>query len=106
MKYLADLLKPYIGEMELFVCNMRHFTEKIQMISLKPHNILVSFDVASLLSMVLASEVLGVYSEFVPAKIRMLFCNVLTTIYSKLGRLFFGCFETNSSINCGTHLAC
>ena len=58
-KHLTGLLKPHIGQTDSFVRDSSDFLWRIRELVLEPGDVLVSFDVVSLFTMVPVQEVLG-----------------------------------------------
>ena len=88
-KHLTELLRPHIGGTESYVRDSAHFLERLGGLSLQPGDIMVSFDVVSLFTMVPVDDVLGHLADLFPADITALFRHVLKTTYFQYGGEYF-----------------
>ena len=88
-KYLTTLLNPFIGRTDSYIRDSTHFIEKIKNISLGPNDILVSFDVVSLFTMVPVNQALQYINENFSNDIATLFRHCLTTTYFQWDKEFY-----------------
>ena len=80
-KYLAKLLKPFIGKTDTHVKDSAHFIDKISTMTITTGDILVSFDVVSLFTKVPLQDTMQHLEQFFPADIISLFKLCLTETY-------------------------
>ena len=73
VKHLIELLQLYIGQTETYVWDSSHFLEKINRSVLQRGDLMVSFDVISLFTMMPVQEVLGQIANLFPANVTALF---------------------------------
>lgn len=88
-KYLTRLLQPFVGQTESFIKNSAHFVEKLGNITLRPNDIILSFDVVSLFTMVPVDESLTHLAEIFPKGIIALFEHCLKTTYFQWNNEFY-----------------
>ncbi|GJQ78415.1 hypothetical protein Trydic_g22237 [Trypoxylus dichotomus] len=80
-KHLTNRLQPYVGNTTSHIKDSAHFIDKIKTHMLKQTDLLVSFNVASLFTMVPSKSVLEQLHNIFPREITKLFEHVLTTTY-------------------------
>ncbi|XP_054706778.1 uncharacterized protein LOC129216588 [Uloborus diversus] len=88
-KYIAGLLKPFIGLSSSFIKDSSDFVQKINLISLQPSDLLLSFDIVSLFTKVPVVDALQLITPLFPPDITALFKNVLTTTYFQWNTKFY-----------------
>ena len=88
-KHLTKLLEPYIGQTDTYIRDSTHFIEKIKDITLRPNDMLVSFDVVSLFTMVPINEALLYIRQNFTDDITALFEHCLTTTYFQWNQDFY-----------------
>ena len=88
-KYLAAQLQPYIGKTDSYIKDSAHFVEKLSSLSCQPSDILVSFDVVSLFTMVPINDALNRIADIFPDDITGLFKHCLTTTYFQYNHEFY-----------------
>ena len=75
------MLQSYIGLTESYAWDSTHFLKKLGGLVLNPGDVMVSFDVVSLFTVVPIQEVLGHIANLFLADVTVLFQQVLMTIY-------------------------
>ncbi|XP_054723405.1 uncharacterized protein LOC129233402 [Uloborus diversus] len=88
-KYIAGLLKPFIGLSSSFITDSSDFVQKINLISLQPSDLLLSFDIVSLFTKVPVEDALQLITPLFPPDIAAFFKNVLTTTYFQWNTKFY-----------------
>ena len=81
VKYLAGLLKPLTGTTMHHVKNSAQFIQILQTIQIKPHDLLVSFDIVSLFINVPIGDSLLLLEQHFNNDLVNLFRHVLTSTY-------------------------
>ena len=72
-KHLTEPLQPCIGQMEMYVQDSSRFLEKIGRLVLQPGDLMVSFDIVLLFTVVPVHEVLGHITDLFPTDVTALF---------------------------------
>ena len=80
-KYLARILKPFVGGTAHHVKNSYDFVKTVQQISINAEDILVSFDVKSLFTKVPLEDTLEELGKIFPHETKEMFKYVLTSTY-------------------------
>jgi hypothetical protein len=80
-KYLSNLMQPLIGHSVHHIRNSAHFIEIIKNIEISTQDLLVSFDVESLFTMVPINETLTLLREHFTSEILELFRHCLSSSY-------------------------
>jgi hypothetical protein len=88
-RYLTGLLNPLVGYSPSHIRNSEDFTHKLNTISLKESDILVSFDVVSLFTRVPLEDTLLLLQQHFHDKTISLFKQVLTTTYFTYNGAFY-----------------
>ncbi|XP_060534544.1 uncharacterized protein LOC132706961 [Cylas formicarius] len=88
-KHLTKLLEPLIGRTASHIKDSTQFIQKIKNITLSPKDILVSFDVVSLFTMVPVKETLDLISARFRNDVTELFRHCLTTTYFQWNKEFY-----------------
>ncbi|XP_060528287.1 uncharacterized protein LOC132703174 [Cylas formicarius] len=89
VKHLTKLLEPLIGRTASHIKDSTQFIQKIKNITLSPKDILVSFDVVSLFTMVPVKETLDLISARFRNDVTELFRHCLTTTYFQWNKEFY-----------------
>jgi hypothetical protein len=101
-KYLAGLLSPFVGQSNHHIKNSETFVQKLQLIKLQETDILVSFDVVSLLTKVPLEDTLQVLSQHLHKQTVNLTRYVLITTYLLYDGSFY---DQKDGVTMGSPLA-
>jgi len=101
-KYLTTLLQPKIGKTDSFIKDSAHFVDKLHALTLSPGDVLVSFDVVSLFTMVPIKTAMEQIERDFPLDIAKLFRHCLTTTYFQWQGEFY---EQNDGVAMGSPLS-
>ena len=88
-RHLADLLRPHIGQMNLYIKDSTHFIDKINDTTLQETDLLVSFDVVSLLTNVPLHDTMTHIRNIFPEDITALFHHTLMSTYFQWNQNFY-----------------
>ena len=88
-KHLTTMIQPLIGQTDSYIRDSAHFIEKIAPLTVKPDDLLVSFDVVSLFTMVPIDESLQLIKNHFPEDICALFHHCLKTTYFQYNEEFY-----------------